>query len=456
MNPFVKLLTPEIRDAIESKDLKTLKNFIKDWEPADIADLFKEIESDFHPLLLRLLPKNLQAEVFSELDSNLQQNILKNLTNETLKNIISELDPDDRTSLFEELPTKLMRELLNLLSKEDRKETLQLLGFPENSVGRLMTPDYVAIKADWSVKQAIEHIRKWGYDAETINIVYVIDNNWKLIDALPIRKLILASPDTKIASLMDYKFISIQAEADQEEAVKLIQKYNLIALPVTDKNGHLLGIVTVDDIIDTMEEEQTEDFTKFSAINPEGVGLDFITNIKEVPYIKIVKSRVTWLLALLMMDLITGGIIQSFENILAKYVVLVTFLPVLVDTAGNAGSQSATLIIRAMALGTVKMKDWTYLLFKELLVAGGLGIIMGAGISIMGIIRGKSFIIAGVVVISMIVNVIVGSLIGVILPFLFTKFKKDPATASTPLITTLADIIGTGIYLSIAFFILGR
>ncbi len=454
-NPFVKLLGPEIQEAIKSRDWKALKDFISRWEPADIADLFREIDPEFRPLLLRLLPKNLQTEVFSELDPQLQQEILENLTNDLVKDILSELDPDDRTALFEELPPKLMRRLLNLLSPEDRKETLRLLGYPENSVGRLMTPDYVAVKSQWTVKQAIDHIREWGEDAETIDVIYVIDDDWKLLDDLPIRKLILADENDQIQSLMDFKVVYVHADADQEEAIKLIQRYNLIALPVTDSERHLLGIVTVDDILDAIQEEQTEDFTKFSAIDAEEVGLDFITNIKEVPLGKIIRSRVTWLLALLVMDLITGGIIQSFENIIARYVVLVTFLPVLVDTAGNAGSQSATLVIRALALGTVKLRDWGYLLLKELAVASGLGLIMGFGISFMGIIRGKSLVIAEVVVISMIINVIVGSLIGVILPFLFTKFKKDPATASTPLITTLADIIGTAIYLSIAFMVLG-
>ncbi len=456
LNPVVKLLSPEIRELIENKNWKVLKDVLLEWEPADIADLLEEIEPEYRPIILRLLPKDVQSQVFSELEPAFQQEILRALTNDVIKDILEGLDPDDRTALFEDLSPKLMRKLLNLLSPEDRKETLRLLGYPENSVGRLMTPDYVAIKACWTVDKAIHHIREWGEDAETINMIYVIDEHWHLLDDIPIRRLILASPDQKVENLMDHRVISIKATADQEEAVRLIQKYNLIALPVTDDEGHLLGIVTVDDILDVMQNVQTEDFTKFSAIEPQEVGLDFITNLKEVPLSKIIRSRITWLLALLVMDLITGGIIQSFESIIARYVVLITFLPVLVDTAGNAGSQSATLVIRALAVGTVKSKDWGYLFLKELAVATGLGLIMGAGISIMGIIRGKSLTIAGVVVVSMIVNVIVGSLIGVVLPFIFTKLKKDPATASTPLITTLADIIGTGIYLSIAFLVLGK
>jgi magnesium transporter len=455
LNGHIELLKPEIEKLIEAKDWKAIKEALSVLHPSDIADLFEKLDIKYCVVLLRLLPSQLQSDVFSELDSELQLEILNNLTAEDVKSIITELDPDDRTELFEDLPPKLTRKLLNILPPEERKEALQLLGYPENSVGRLMTPDYVALKKDWTVEKAIEHIRKYGKDAETINMVYVVDEGWHLIDDIPIRRLILADKDQTIESLMDYHFVSINVNADQEEAIKLFEKYNLVALPVTDSEGHLLGIVTVDDIIDAIREEQTEDFTRFSAIKTKAVELDLFTRLREIPLRKIFRARVTWLFFLLIMDLIVGGIIQGFRETIAKYIVLVTFLPVLVDTAGNAGSQSATLVIRALALGTVKLKDWIFLLGRELLVAGALGIAMGVGISVMGIIRGGSLVVAKVVVLAMIINVIVGSLIGVLLPFIFTHFKKDPATASTPLITTLADIFGTVIYLSIAYLMLG-
>jgi len=454
LNLMVKLLRPEIEELIKNKNWKELKDVLSTWHPSDIADLFKEINLKDCAIILRMLPRKLQAEVFSEIDTEMQNMILKSLADEDIKSIIREMDPDDRTELFEELNPKLTQKLLNLLSPEERKETLELLGYPKDSVGRLMTPDYVAIKPQWTVAKAMEHIRKFGKDAETIDMVYVVDDQWRLLDDVPIRRLILAEPDQTVESIMDNHFVSISAYADQEEAAKLFEKYNLVALPVTDSEGHLIGIVTVDDVIDVIREEDTEDFTKFSAIEAESVGLDFITRIKNVPIRKIVRARISWLMALLIMDLVTGGIIQSFEETIAKYVVLVSFLPVLVDTAGNAGSQSATLVIRALALGTVTMKDWAYLLGREFIIGGLLGLAMGLGISIMGFVRGGSFLIASVVVLAMIINVIVGSLIGVILPFIFTRFKKDPATASTPLITTLADIIGTAIYLGTAHIML--
>ena len=444
----------EIKKLIKNKEWKTLKETLSNWHHSDIAELFTELSVKNCTIILRMLPPHLQSQVFSELDSELQEKILKSLANGDVKLLIMNLHPDDRTELFEEMPPELTRKLINLLSPKERKEALQLLGYRKDSVGRLMTPDYVAIKPQWTIKKAIEHIREFGKDAETIDVVYVVDEDWHLLDEIPIRKLILADPQKPISSIMDYQFVSIESEADQESAIKLFEKYNLIALPVTDKENHLLGIITVDDIIDVMREEQTEDFTKFSGIESKEIGLEFITKLKEVSLKKIFRARITWLLTLLIMDLVTGGIIQNFEKMLAKYVVLVTFLPVLVDTAGNVGAQSATLVIRALAVGTIKLKDWGYLLIRELLIAGAISIVMGLGISVMGIVRGGSFLIAQVVILAMIINVIIGSLIGILLPFIFTKLKKDPATASTPLITTLADIIGTGIYLGVAYLIL--
>lgn len=453
LNPMVKLLRPELEELIKTNNWQALKEVISTWYAADISDLFREIDIEHCTVILRLLPTELQSEVFAELDGQIQEQILKSLTNEQVKSIIFELVPDDRTKLFEQMPPELTRRLLDLLPQEERKEALGLLGYKKDSAGRLMTPDYVTIKDSWTVEKAVEHVRKFGKDAETIDVVYVVDDAWYLLDDIPIRRLILASPEQTVKSIMDYHFVSIIANSDREEAIKLFEKYNLTTLPVTDAEGHLLGIITVDDILETIREEQTEDFTKISAIETKRIGLDFITRLKEVPLTKIIRARIGWLLALLVMDLIVGGIIQGFEETIAKYVVLVTFLPVLVDTAGNAGSQAATLVIRALALGTVKMKDWIYLLGREFFVAGTLGFIMGLGISIMGFIRG-GFSITQVVVLAMIINVVVGSLIGLSLPFLFTKLKRDPATASTPLITTLADIIGTGIYLFLAYTML--
>lgn len=454
INPIVLLVEPEIKELIAKKDWRALKDAISDWLPQDIADLLNTLKPEESIILFRLLPKGLQYQVFAESDTETQEFIIRNLTSDQVKAMLAELSPDDRTELFEELPPDLAKVLLNLLSPEDRRETLYLLGYPKGSVGRLMTPEYVTVEKDWSVREALDQIRKKGIDAETIDVVYVVDKNGKLLDDLPLRKLVLADPDQKIESLMDYKVVYINATADQEEAVKLFERYDLVALPVTDSEGYLIGIVTVDDIIDVLREEQTEDFAKFQAIEAAPIGLDIITRIKEIPIKKLYRSRVVWLLGLLFMDMLVGGIIRSFEETIAKYIVLVSFLPVLVDTAGNVGSQAATLVIRAMAVGTVQVRDWLVLLGRELLVAGSLGLTMGLGISFMGIIRGGAQV-ATVVVSAMVLNVLAGGAIGVLLPFLFTRLRVDPASASTPLITTIADIVGTGIYLSLAYLILG-
>ena len=445
----------EIKELIKTKKWEKVKQKLTELLIPDIADILRKSNGNETLFILRLLSAQKQSEVFSELDLKTQLHLIETVDDKELKQIIEELNPDERTDLFETLSPKLTQRLLNLISNDKKKEILKFLGYPENSVGRLMTTEYVAIKINWTIKKAVEHIREWGKDAETIDMVYVVDDDWKLLDDIPIRRILLAKEELSVKDIMDHHFVAINVFQDQEDAIKLFRKYNLVALPVIDSEGYFLGIITVDDILDVLQEENTEDFAKLGAVDVDTKDLNFITNLKEVSIKTIYKSRITWLFALLIMDLLTGGIIQSFEETIAKYVVLVTFLPVLVDTAGNAGSQSATLIIRAMALGTVQKKDWLFLLGKELLVATLIGLTMGAGISIMGFIRGKSWVLAMVVVISMIVNVIIGSLIGILLPFIFSKFKKDPATASTPLITTLADIIGTGIFLSIAYLILG-
>ncbi|MGC8764475.1 MAG: magnesium transporter [Brevinematia bacterium] len=449
-----EIFRPEIIELIEEKQWRMLKEVISDWPPQDIASLIISLDEKEAFIIFRLLPKTTASEVFSELDSEKHESILSQLTNAQIKEIFLELSPDDRTELFEELPPEVTQKIINLLPPEDRKEALQLLGYPEDSVGRLMTPDYVSLKPGMTIEEAIKHIREKGIDAETINMVYIIDDKNKLIDDIPIRRLILSNPKNSIESIMDGKFISINVNEDQENAVKIMKRYRLNVLPVVDADGILLGIVTIDDMVEIMEEEDTEDFTKVSAISSENVGIEFITDLLKSPISKLYRSRVFWLVALLIMDLVTGGIIQSFEILIGKYVVLVSFLPVLVDTAGNAGSQSATLTIRALALGTVNPKDWIRLFLKEIFVSSLLGITMSVGISFMGFLRGGANVVK-VVVTTMFVNVVIGSLIGIILPFIFVGLKKDPATASTPLITTLADIIGTGIYLTIAYFMLG-
>ncbi|MBC7190083.1 magnesium transporter [Candidatus Aerophobetes bacterium] len=446
---FKQLFLPEIRKLIKDRDLVGLKEFLKEAYPSDIAEILEEMPEHEALILFRLLPQEKAADVFAELEPAKQESLLRQFTSQEIKELVLELDPDERTKLFEELPGQLTQKLLDTLPPKQRKKALEILAYPENSVGRLITPNYVSVLPHWTVGEAIEHIRREGKKAQTVDMIYVVDEKGQLLDDIPIKSFIFADPEEKVDSLMDRHFVSIMASEDQEEAVKLVKKYNLVALPVTDSRGVLIGIVTIDDILDVSEEENTEDFQKIAAVTPETGGVGFITNLLEVSLSKLYKMRITWLVVLLFVNIITGGIIGFFEETIVKYVVLVTFLPVLIDTGGNAGAQSATLMVRAIALGNVKLNDWIKLLGKEFLISGALGFTMALGVSVIGIVRG-GLKIALVVSTAMLLNVVIGSTIGMSLPFIFTKLKKDPATASTPLVTTICDIAGTGIYFLIA------
>jgi magnesium transporter len=308
------------------------------------------------------LHKQQAASVFSEVESNKQMALLQEMSNEHVRDIISELSPDDRTELFEELPGEITQSLLNLLPSGIRKETLELLGYPEESVGRLMTSDYVAIRPHWTIEQALEHIRRYGRDAETIHVAYVVDEKWHLLDDIPLRRLILADPEQKVESLMDERFVSILAHEDQEKAVELIKHYNLFALPVVDSENILLGIVTVDDILDVLEEEVTEDIHKGASIVP----LEMSYSAASVW--TLYRKRIIWLSLLLVALFLSASVIAAFEKTLTTIVALVFFMPVLIGCGGNTGTQSATLVIRAIAIGDLSLRKWFSVVKKELLV----------------------------------------------------------------------------------------
>jgi len=448
-------LMPEIKELIDQKKWYEIKEVISEWPAPDIADLIESLDEETRIIVFRILPKELAAEVLIELDPETEKTLIENLTNKQIQEIINELSTDDRVGLFEELPETIVERLLGLLSPEEKKESLDILNYPENSIGRLITTEYLSLKPEWTIDEALSHIRKVGNDVETIDVAYVLDEKKILIGSVTIKDIILSKPRVTISQIMDTEVVSINVMEDQEKAATLMKRYDLSVLPVVDDNKRIVGIVTIDDIVDVIEEEQTEDFTKISSIHANMKELEYITeDLKNAPTKKLYKTRIFWLFALLIMDIFTGSIITGFEETISKYIVLAAFLPVLVDSAGNAGSQAATLVIRAIALGNVTKKDWIRLFIKEIGVSSLLGLTMGLGISIMGFIRGGSTI-AMIVVVSMIINVIVGSVVGVLLPFIFMKLKKDPATASTPLITTFADIVGTAIFLGIATFILG-
>ena len=388
-----------------------------------------------------------QSEVFSELDSTIQEDILANFADRQLKVLINKLDPDDRTSLFEDLPGKLVQKLINFLEKKERLEALELLGYPEDSVGRLMTPEYVAVRPDWSIQQAFHHIKEYGRDAETIDMIYVVDDQWKLLDDIPIRRFILADNDKTVKDIMDYFFVSIEANEDQEHAYNLVKKYNATVLPVVDKEGILLGIVTVDDLIDVGEEEVNEDFQKASAISP------IEESYYSVSSLVLYKKRVVWLLILLITDFFSSSIIAHFENAIKAVVALAFFIPVLIDSGGNIAAQSSTLIIRALATGELTVHNWFKVVKKELFIGLMIGITLGLILYVRGFFWRGGPSIGMVVGLSMVAITILSNLLGSVLPIILTKFKLDPAIISSPLLTTVVDSLGLLVYFTLAGFI---
>ncbi|MFO7261512.1 MAG: magnesium transporter [bacterium] len=437
----------DIAELIHARDWAMLRRALADVPAPEIADRLTELDKPDRVLLFRALARPQAAAAFAHLEPQWRRTLLEDLTDDETRELLAGLPPDDRTQLLEELPGQVTQRLLNLLSPEDLKEARWLLGYPAESVGRLMTPDYVAVRPEWTIEQALAHIRAKGKDSETINVVYVVDQEWRLLDDIELRRLILAAPGTRVEEIMDHAFVTVPAHADREEAVLLMLRYDLIALPVVDSDGVLLGIVTVDDILDVAEEEATEDFHRVGSVAP------LRTSLKEATVGYLYRRRILWLLALVVVNIFSGAGIAAFSDTIAASVALVFFLPLLIGSGGNAGAQSATLMVRALATGDVGLRDWLRMLGKELAVSGALGITMALAASLIGIVRAPEVTL--VVASTMFVIVIVGSLMGMSMPFLLTRLGFDPATASAPLITSLADIVGVIIYFSIAAWYLG-
>jgi len=441
------LLKPEILALIETRNWPGLRDALAYWPAPEIADLLLHLRKKDRVLLYRALPRTVATDVFSYLDLDEQNALLVDLTDEETRQLLAELSPDDRTHLLEELPGQATQRLLNLLSPEDLKEARWLLGYPEESIGRLMTPDYVAVHPEWTVGDALGHIRANGRDSETVNRIYVVDERWHLVNDVELRRFILADSDARVSDIMGDSYARISAFADREQAVALIRRYDITALPVVDSEGVLVGIVTVDDVLDVAEQEATEDFHRVASVGP------IRTSLREATIGFLYGRRIVWLMALVFMNIFSGAGIAYFEDTIAASVALVFFLPLLIDSGGNAGSQSATLMVRALATGDVQMGDWFGLLGKELGVALLLGLSMAGGAAVIASYRAPEVLV--VVAITMTIIVIWGSLIGMSLPFVLTRLGRDPATASAPLITSLADISGVLIYFSIASWYLG-
>jgi magnesium transporter len=451
-----RLLQPEIRSLIEERKLGELKEALSDWTPSDISELLTEVSENDQAIIFRLLSRDLAADTFEYLDIDTQLHLIKAMGKEEVASILNEMSPDDRTALLEELPSVAARQLITYLTADERKIAQTLLGYPEDSVGRLMTPDYLAVKPEWSITETLNYIRENGRDSETLNIIYVVDSHGKLIDDLRIRDIILASLDKKVIDLMDENFVALNVHDDQETAVQSFKKYDRVALPVVDSNGVLLGIVTVDDVLDVAEEEATEDIQKFGGM--EALGEPYIS----VPLFQMVKKRAGWLVILFVSEMLTTTAMGFFQNEISKAVVLSLFLPLIISSGGNSGSQASTLVIRAMALGEIKLRDWWRVMRREIFSGFLLGLILGT-VGFFRITLWTTFtdiyglhwlLIAATIFFSLIGVILWGTLLGSMLPFILKKFGADPATSSAPFVATMVDVVGIIIYFSVALFIL--
>lgn len=422
-----------------------------DWNDfliPDVALLLNDLSKSERVILFRLLPRPVAAEIFSYLEKEERNSLLKDLTNEETRYLLTNLRPDDRTALFEELPGQATQRLLNLLNPEDLKEARLLLGYPRESVGRLMTPDYVAVRPHWTIQEAINHIRLKARNSETLHTIYVTDKSWKLLDSLELSHFVLANPEYTVETIMDYSFISLSAFDDREVAVKTMQKYDVFALPVVDSGGILLGLVTFDDVMDVAEEEATEDFHRTAAVTP------LKTSYLESSVRELVSKRIGWLIALVFVSLLSSGVIAIYEQTLQTVIVLTVFIPLLLGSGGNAGAQASTLMVRAIATDDVNIKEWLRIFLKEIMVGLLLGICMGIISSVFGYMRG-GLQIGLIVGLTMLAVILAANLIGVMLPFILTKIGIDPAVASNPLITSMTDVMGLLIYFAIATVVLG-
>ena len=433
---------------IEEKKYAQLKTIIPE-HPEDIAHLISSISQfSWKIFIFRMIPHDKATLTFEYLPGDEQEDILKSLSSNEIQNILNEMSPDDRTELFEEMPAELVKRCMNLLSSEERKIALEILNYPAESVGRLITPDFVQVYEDMNVSDALEHVREVGLKQETIYHCYVLDREKKLQGVVSLKKVVLAQPQTKIRDLMFKDVINVNVYTDREEAANIFKKYDLIALPVVDNSHKLLGIVTFDDFVDVLEDEATEDFERIAAVLP--VEKPYM----EADFFNILWKRSFWLIVLAVFESISGFVLQRYGHAINQWVTLTFFLPVLIATGGNAGTQSATLIIRSIATQDVKVKDFFKVVFRESL----LGLFMGLILAVVGLIRvflqQSNWLLSVSVGISMGITIMLAAVVGASLPLICRKLKFDPAIMSGPLITTIVDVVGIFIYFEIASLIL--
>ena len=435
----------DIQALLERRDLHALRAALLEENEVDIAEFLEELPQDKIVVVFRALPKEMAAEVFSNLEPDTQRVIIQSATDQEVSAIVEELYVDDAVDMLEELPANVVKRVLKAARPDTRKLINQFLNYPDNSVGSIMTAEFTDLKQSMTVAQAIAHIRRTGENSESVYTCYVTDAGRRLEGVLTIKELLLAQDEQLIADLMETDVITAETTEDQEEAVARMMKYDFISLPVVDKEGRLVGIVTVDDVMDVMEEEATEDFEKMAAMAPS-----------EKPYLKtsvlsLAKHRILWLLVLMISGMITGGILGQYEAAFAAMPLLVTFIPMLTDTGGNAGSQSSTLVIRGMAVGEIQLKDFAKVFWKELRVSMLVGVVLSAVNFVRLIITYPgNQMVALTVALALFVTVLLAKTVGGVLPMVAKLCHADPAIMAAPLITTIVDAISLVVYFRIA------
>lgn len=453
----VQILNAELADLIVRRRFDVLKERLRSGQIPDLAEAIDRLPSEQEAVAFRLLDRDRASDVFEYLSFDAQEHLLRTLSDADAANVLEEMSADDRTALLEELPGKVTARLLNLLSPAERAHAVQLLGYPEDSVGRLMTPDYVRIKPGWTVAEALTHVRRFGRDSETLNVVYVTGPGRVLLDDLRIRQLLTVAPEAHVDALMDQEFVALRVDDDQEAAVAVFRRHDRTALPVVDGKGILVGIVTVDDVLDVQEREATEDIHMLGGTQ----ALD--EPYLEVPVWTMVRKRGVWLVVLLFGGMLTAEAMTYYEEALSRTVVLAVFLPLIIASGGNSGSQAATLITRAMALGEVHLRDWWRVMRRELASGALLGVVLGvlgtARVALWALAFGAYGAdwarVAVTVGLSLFGVVVWGSLSGSLLPMLLKRLGADPATSSAPFIATIVDVTGIILFFSVAAAVLG-
>jgi len=448
--------TIDVRESLRTQDFTKLRETLARWEPSAIAAEIRDLSVEDQAVVFRILPRACAADVFEFLDMPAQRRLLRGLAQEQVATILNDMAADDRTALLEELPAAATKQLLGVLSDEERAVALSLLGYREGSIGRLMTPHYLVVDRDWTVQQVLDHVRNHGQDSETIEMLYVIDARGVLIDDIRLREFLLASTAKHVTDLMDYRFVALKATDPQQAAIGIFRQEDRKALPVVDSAGVLIGIVTLDDVLKVAENEATREIQRIGG--SEALDEPYM----QISIARMVKKRAGWLVILFLGEMLTATAMGFFEGEIEKAVVLALFVPLIISSGGNSGSQATTLVIRAMAVGEVRLRDWWRVMRREVLAGLALGSILGVigflRISVwsaVSTIYGPHWLlVAWTVGVALIGIVLWGTLAGSMLPFLLRRAGLDPAASSAPFVATLVDVTGLVIYFSVGLIFL--